>query len=116
MTGERMNVMTGKIRLTMVLDNYGSTGVRIDRADSQASISEELLAEIQKGMCYPSYPARLFGDLLVIKGVNRTVTYHVGEYNAAMRCYLMTLADNPPACPVYRLIVVPWGEHRKAGS
>lgn len=88
-----MNIQPGYVRLHMHYagpdDLVGRP--RIDHADPVAWISAEILDEIRSGNYHPD--VTVDGDLLTIRGSNRTVIYRIGEKDFGRLRYLMAWPD-----------------------
>ena len=67
----------GECVLTRLDDPIEGMQLRIDRADPVVLISPQLLDEMRRNP--PDYPATFDGEVVRIRGVNRTVIYRIRD-------------------------------------
>jgi hypothetical protein len=73
----------GTCVVTSLHDPLTGVKLRVDHADPRIWIAPEVL----EGMVPDGWPATLNGDVLTIRGVNRTVIYRIGHYLPDQRVY-----------------------------
>jgi hypothetical protein len=67
----------------------------IERADPVVWWAAEMFDETRAGQAQHGhcYPVSINGDLITVTASNRTVTYRIGEYDAARHSYLCSWPD-----------------------
>ena len=78
----------GQCHVTSLHDAHGSLmRLRIDRADPRVLITREMLFQMPAPDPEWPWPATFDGNVVRIRGENRTVLYRIGQYLPDRDCY-----------------------------